>query len=303
MTHSIHILSIRVSEQRAQFYRLLLLSIALGVFTSAKAKTSFKVSTTKGCTPHSVDFALEVAQQAKKVEWHFGDGNISKEKSPQHLYTKPGVFTPYVVIQKQGKKKDTLYIDTPIEVLASPEISFSSPKTLVCEKNRVELHAHFKAGSSSITSYAWNMGNGTTYYKENIAHAYPKAGTYAVSLTATDLNGCKTTIEKPAFFTVQESQKVELTVTPLYDNAIPFTAQVKAHVANEHIGIKRYELNFGDGSKAPLSFLDHTYWNSGVYTITAAIEANNGCIGRASYTQIVNQRQLPFQSVRVETNE
>jgi PKD repeat protein len=281
---------------------LMLMSLSIGMMHSIAAQSFIHVNETKGCSPHTVSLQSDVTQTARKFEWHFGDGQISKEKQPVHVYEKGGAYTPYLVIYKKGNEKDTLYFESPILVLSSPTANFASPKTMVCERSKVELTPQIKAGSAPIQSYAWNMGNGTTYYKEKIAHAYPSAGVYNVTLKVTDQNGCVASVEKPAFYTVQESPSVQLLVTPLYENAIPFTARIETKSLNA-VAIKHTELSFGDGSKAPVSFAEHTYWTSGVYTITASVEGINGCIGRASHTQIVNQRALPLQTVSVQNQE
>ena len=51
-----------------------------------------------------------------------------------------------------------------------------------------------ESSTGSISSWAWNFGDGTSSNSQNPSHTYSSAGTYNVSLTVTDTNGQTSTI-------------------------------------------------------------------------------------------------------------
>lgn len=51
----------------------------------------------------------------------------------------------------------------------------------------------FSPSVSGAASYAWSFGDGGTSTQQSTAHTYVQAGTYTVSLTVTDANGCSAT--------------------------------------------------------------------------------------------------------------
>ncbi|MES2774405.1 MAG: T9SS type A sorting domain-containing protein [Bacteroidota bacterium] len=54
--------------------------------------------------------------------------------------------------------------------------------------------------SAGIASYLWNFGDGSTSTATNPVHNYVGTGTYYVTLTMTDNNGCKTDIRKQVIY-------------------------------------------------------------------------------------------------------
>lgn len=56
--------------------------------------------------------------------------------------------------------------------------------------------------TAGISSYLWDFGDGSTSTLANPAHTYITPGTYYVTLTVTDLNGCKSDIRKPVIFNI-----------------------------------------------------------------------------------------------------
>lgn len=54
--------------------------------------------------------------------------------------------------------------------------------------------------TTGIASYAWNFGDGSTSSSASPSHTYITPGTYYVTLTTTDNNGCQSTIRKSVIF-------------------------------------------------------------------------------------------------------
>lgn len=45
------------------------------------------------CADNEVNFSVESTLDAEKIEWNFGDGSISNEINPTHIYLSPGTYT------------------------------------------------------------------------------------------------------------------------------------------------------------------------------------------------------------------
>ncbi len=54
----------------------------------------FQTSPPTGMAPLLVTFTpiFKISKEVNSIEWDFGDGDISNQKSPQHLYTAPGTY-------------------------------------------------------------------------------------------------------------------------------------------------------------------------------------------------------------------
>lgn len=86
-----------------------------------------------------------------------------------------------------GDIGDSLYIDD-LELIYVPKASFTVNQTTICAGGSV----NFTSTSTNYpTSYTWNFGDGTST-QQNPSHTYATAGTYNVTLTATNQWGSTT---------------------------------------------------------------------------------------------------------------
>jgi len=78
---------------------------------------------------------------------------------------------------------DTIEQTITVTIL-SASIQYSP--TVVYENQLVS----FTSNSDGAVSWSWDFGDGNTSTQENPVHAYTTMGSYTVTLTATDANGC-----------------------------------------------------------------------------------------------------------------
>ena len=138
--------------------------------------------------------------------------------------------------------------------------------------------------TGSATQWAWDFGDGTTTNGEaNPAHAYATAGTWPVTLIATDTNACNLSdtlvlmvqVQSPAnpspAFTTEQEPCGGLTVS--FNNATPGVGQ-------------QMLWDMGDGNTYTSEDATHTYATFGSYTVTLTV-TDTLCGGSASTTQEV----------------
>ena len=116
--------------------------------------------------------------------WEFGDGTSSTSQSPNHAYEVPGTYQVTLTATNAGGTSTPF--TQAITVLRQPEAAFIS--------STGNLTAQFTDQSvNNPTSWLWQFGDGTTSSVQNPSHTYTLAGTYNVTLTATNSAGADTT--------------------------------------------------------------------------------------------------------------
>lgn len=115
--------------------------------------------------------------------WEFGDGAISTEQHPTHIYTFEGTFTiRLTVTTAHGSDTEV----KPAYVRASitpPFADFTAPRTGVSVLDVVRFEDTSLPGSYDIISWLWRFGDGSVSHDPSPVHRYHSAGTYDVTLT------------------------------------------------------------------------------------------------------------------------
>jgi len=81
---------------------------------------SFNVSGNHGCSPYTVTFINQSVGTIDSLLWDFGDGEISIEENPFHIYEGAGVFE--VILTVYGQLNTAIDTETIIVELAEPII-------------------------------------------------------------------------------------------------------------------------------------------------------------------------------------
>lgn len=143
------------------------------------------------CENVTVDFAnLSYAQELGDAivgfTWDFGDGSpISSLENPSKAFGTAGLYDVSLTVEtSNGCNYDLVQ---QIEIFDFPEADFTVND--VCIGETLSLTGPVGAGYT----YSWDFGNGKTSSLQNPDTDYTLAGTYSVSLTITNLNGCQTT--------------------------------------------------------------------------------------------------------------
>lgn len=129
------------------------------------------------------------------------------------------------------------------------------------------------ASTNNPTSWSWTFGDSGTSTSRNPAHTYLNAGTYTVSLTATNNYGFGT-ITKTNYVSVTTPPVpvASFTATPLSGNK-PLNVHFTDTSSNSPTS---WSWNFGDGGTNTSQNPTHTYSNAGTYTVVLIATNNSG---------------------------
>jgi PKD repeat protein len=154
--------------------------------TSISPQAAFRVSDLTPDINRSIRFFDESVPGTAPItawRWEFGDGSISTEQNPTHIYTYQGTFTiRLTVTTAHGSDTETrpAYVRASV---AGPDADFSARRTGVSVLDVVRFEDSSAPGSYDVTYWLWRFGDGTISYEPNPVHQYHTPGTYDVSLT------------------------------------------------------------------------------------------------------------------------
>lgn len=148
-----------------------------------KAEFEFTPSCFNAATQFT-DFSVHIPNTIITTwNWDFGDGTNSTEANPAHIYTTPG---DYIVTLTIGDGICNSSITKTVTVNNLPDASFTIPAT-VC----VGTPAMFTpATNPDAINWSWEFGNGASVTTQFPEQSYLSDGSFNVSLTVTDNDGC-----------------------------------------------------------------------------------------------------------------
>ena len=211
--------------------------------------------------------------------WDFGDGTTSNSPNPTHIYSAEGSYTITLTVSN-GEETAALTRQHFVTVRArvAPVADFQADAVEVYPGANVQFSSTSNEGTGAIISYAWNFGDGEAGSGRDPVHSYTNVGTYSVSLTVTTAHGQDTRIRQNY-----------ITVLP-YAPEAAFSSDVQRAVLGVNGGrvafsdesepgsfpITDWFWEFGDGETSGEPEPVHTYHQTGFYTVSLTVTAENG---------------------------
>jgi len=151
-------------------------------------------------------------------------------------------------------------------------IQLLSPDPL-CSNNDIIFTYPSSFNGSSITTYAWDFGNGNVGNSQTDTTQFT-VGAHTVSLTVTTADGCTNTVTKD--ISVVEGPNADFNaVFDQGSNSFSFINQSTIATGS----IDSYLWNFGDASpSSDLENPNHTYPGQGSFLVSLTVTAGNGCV-------------------------
>ena len=155
----------------------------------------------------------------------------------------------------------------------SPSAQFTASPLVVCLEQGIHFTNQSTAGSSPITSYSWDFGDGNASTTQNPTHVYSAPGTYTVTLTVQAANGQADFEIKLAYVKVNPKPNANFTVT-----ANGCSLPVNVSFNNTTTGATSYAWNFGNTQTSTLqSPAAVNYTSAGTYNVTLIATNSFGC--------------------------
>lgn len=204
--------------------------------------------------------------------WTLGDGSISDDLEPQHVYTTSGQMNMTLrLLSTNGCEIDTAFANT---VYPKPEADFSVQN--VCEALPVPIQNSSSVDApGQIQTSTWNMGDQTIFPDTTLTeYQYAGYGFYTVQLALETTDGCQDTLER------------QVAVHPLPEADFSFNniCEIDSVLFNDQSSIPQgdivdWQWDFGNGNTAISQVVDYqNYPADDLYPIELVVESDSGCV-------------------------
>jgi PKD repeat protein len=225
--------------------------------------------------------------------WDFGDGTTSAGQHPVHEYGAAGNYTvSLTATNEDGSDTET----RPDYIIVAPVILPVADFTANTTSGIVPLAVEFTDTSSgSPTSWNWMFGDGGTSAEQNPVHVYTTTGQFTVTLQVTNEDGSNSTT-KEQFIT---GNTLNLPVAEFTANTTSGNAPLAVGFTDQSTGSPvSWHWSFGDGATSDEQNPEHTYTNTGIYTISLEVTNPDGSntATKTDYITVTSNIQPPVAS-------
>ncbi len=226
---------------------------------------SFDVETSQDCGIMEVVLQNTSTGDPAEMSWDMGNGDILPGEAVAYTYDQPGQYSITLTVSDpescNGTDTETMAITVdPLPELAA---SFQIEESGGCGELQVNCT---NTSTGSGISYAWIMGDGTTFDTPNADHLYTVPGNYSILLIATEGSGClppdtaMVEIEVPA----PPSLDIEMAVQQIGDCSV---MQIEC-TNNSPAQNVQWIWDMGDGTQYGDLNVTHAFTAPGVYNVS-----------------------------------
>lgn len=277
--------------------RVVLALVTLAFAVHADEPTAaFETSVTSGLAPLEVTFTDLSTGEVESWSWSFGDGTVSTEPSPTHVFEEPGSFTVKLTVTGPDGS-DSVEVEDLIVVTAPPPVANFTTENA---HGTAPLTVAFTDASDGwIDTWSWDFGDGETSTEQSPVHVYANPGQYTIRLTVTGPGGTNTRVRAGVVRALVPAPIAEPFATPTAGRA-PLVVQFEDRLVGEATS---WSWDFGDGAGSQSPAPTHTYDRGGSYTVTLAVTGPGGVHEVVLEETIVVQAMAPVAQVRVPKSE
>lgn len=239
--------------------------------------------------------------------WKFGDGAISSDISPVHIYTSGGTYTVKHIFYRSNNTGTAACVDSIEKRVELPTSTIScnlhagfSFERDATQPNKVYFHNR-STSAGNIHAVKWSFGDGTYSSDFNATHVYAKSGLYTVCLIVQKDNTCQR----------DTCAKVQVQVPPppcsLQANFAWHADSIqlnKVHFINISSHFEKGDnirWTFGDGTSSDDGSPTHIYSSPGTYNVCIRIEKHNTA-GTAPCVKEICKQVVVVKECRLEGN-
>jgi gliding motility-associated-like protein len=259
-----------VVENRLRCRDTLVLSSveALDVHARFSAETA-----SAGCIPLEVQFKDESYGTGTVVHWAWGlgTGDSSSLPNPTQVYDSVGSYDISLEVRDADGCSDRIVRERFV-LATQPRADFFATPRINCPGAPMTF---VSLSEGAGLTYEWDFGDGSTSFLANPVHNYASVGNYTITLRVTDVNGCDTLLQRPAYVQIREIE-AQFAADTTYASCPPLSVLFVADTTNPHERIS-YRWDFGNGASAQQPMPTHIFALPGEFDIRLIVSTPEGC--------------------------
>lgn len=243
------------------------------------------------CPPHAVQFTNLAMGDIAQVIWDFGDGTISFEENPQHIYTTAGCFDVKLTVIHNNGCVDSLVQPCFIDIVG-PRAQIEIDDPIICLGDTAVVRVIIDSVAQivfdpddsqlQVRTFPGNQSD-TLIFK----HFYASPGTYDPIVVIRDQRNC--VVPLPSNIPIRVIQPPQANISVVPDaGCVPLTTTLSEISNLGDTTIASWQWDFGDGNSDTVQSPVHTYTQVGSFTVDLLVIDEFGCVDSAQTNVFVS---------------
>ncbi|WP_246455604.1 PKD domain-containing protein [Sulfitobacter aestuariivivens] len=210
--------------------------------------------------------------------WTLGDGTIVDGPQAQKAYDAPGLYRVALRVADDSDHPCNFGVATRVVQVNFPPVAEAGTDQTAKVDQVVTLDGSASYDvDGTVSTYAWNMGDGTVLDGAKVAHEYTEPGTYTVTLTVTDDSGVANARSNDTLSIAVNAPPEPAIVIPERPVSVSEAAQLDGSGSTDADGeILSYLWEFGDGAIGEGETVSYAWTAPGVYTVSLTVTDDSG---------------------------
>lgn len=257
---------------------------------------------TDGDAPLAVRFDVAASDpdgDALTYSWDFDTSNgvqsDSSQKSPQHTYTRRGVYTAVVFVRdsRGAESSDSLSINVRGSANEAPSVNAQATPSEGEAPLTVQFSANAQDADGTIVSYKWDFDNSNGLGQDSTVASptftYTKAGSFVATVTVRD-NGSAETVDSVTVVvrTAENGPPSILVTADPVEGSAPLVVNFSATATDPDGETVIVEWDFDTSNEFQVEatgfVASHTYETTGEFTAMAIARDPNGATATGTTT-------------------
>jgi PKD repeat protein len=178
-------------------------TITHDVTVSETPDVSFTVDPNPACAGEATSFSGNSTSNISNWLWDFGDGGMSVDQNPLHVYTSAGTYTVSLWVGDTNNCFNSTSQTVVVNPMPLPDFTHSGA---ACSGDTVFFYNQSVSPNGTISTWIWDFGDGNSVTinapnDPDVFHIYATGGPFNVTLTVTDIDSCSNFVIKPVSVT------------------------------------------------------------------------------------------------------
>lgn len=220
-------------------------------------------------TTYFTDFSLDGFGTIDSWSYNFGDGEVSTDLNPYHIYDTPGLFDAELIVESNIGCSDTIVQS--VQVFAKPVADFDYTSTCNNDQIIIDFIDESSVSDGTITNWFYDFGGQGNQALQNPSQLFLGEGNFTITQIVKSNNGCSDTV----------TQIINIPPRPtagfFYNSSNGFNVGAEFNFidTSSHAVTWYYDLDNGDFSDEQNP--STVYFSNGIYNVTQWVTSDLGC--------------------------